>query len=68
MSTPEAAPVVFAVSRDEFAHLQREIARRADQLARSIASDRHRDLALWLRAEQEIFARAAPAQPFSRRT
>jgi hypothetical protein len=57
MPTPEAAPVVFAVSRNVFAYLQREIARRADQLARSIASDRHRDLALWLQAEQEVFTR-----------
>jgi len=49
-----AAPVV---QRNDLARLQLEIARRADQLARLVIGDPATDLALWLQAEQEVFAR-----------
>ncbi len=51
---PAAAP---EVSRNDLAHLQLEIARRADQLARLVVTDHAIDLALWLQAEAEVFAR-----------
>ncbi len=54
IENPPMAPVVL---HNELAHLQLEIARRADQLARLIIPDPAMDLALWLQAEQEIFAR-----------
>jgi hypothetical protein len=43
--------------RNDFAHLQLEIARRADQLSRLVVSDRPTDVTLWLQAEAEVFAR-----------
>lgn len=43
------------VQSNDLAHLQLEIARRADELAGSIVIGT--DLAIWLRAEREIFAR-----------
>ena len=43
--------------RNDLARLQLEVARRADQLARLVIPDRATDVALWLQAEDEIFAR-----------
>jgi hypothetical protein len=53
----QTATAVPELQRNEFAHLQLEIARRADGLARSVVSHRATDLSLRLRAEQEVFAR-----------
>jgi hypothetical protein len=55
--SPEPPVAATAEARhNDLAHLQLEIARRADQLARLVISDRATDLALWLQAETEIFA------------
>ena len=53
----EAPVVVPEIRRNDLAHLQLEIARRADRLARLVITDRPTDLALWLQAEDEVFAR-----------
>jgi hypothetical protein len=59
----EAPAAVPEIQSNELAHLQLEIARRADQLARLVISDPATDLALWLQAEQEIFARYGGGRP-----
>lgn len=56
-------PAVPEVSRNDFAHLQLEIARRTDELTRTVARSRISDLDLWLRAEREIFARRDHLRP-----
>ncbi|SDS32816.1 hypothetical protein [Opitutus sp. GAS368] len=53
----EAPAAVPAIQRNDLAHLQLEIARRADQLARLVISDPVTDIDLWSQAEQEVFAR-----------
>jgi hypothetical protein len=47
----------FEAQRNDLAHLQWEIARRADELAKSIAPGRDADLFIWLHAEREGFGR-----------
>jgi hypothetical protein len=59
----EAPTAVSEIQSNELAHLQLEIARRADQLARLVINDPVTDLALWLQAEQEIFARHGGVRP-----
>lgn len=59
----EPPAVVPGVLRNDLAHLQLEIARRADELTRSVARSRLSDLALWLQAEQEVFARRGHLRP-----
>ena len=51
------APIAPEAQRNDLAHLQLEIARRADRLARLVISDPATDLDLWLQAEQEVFIR-----------
>lgn len=53
---PESPAPIPEVSRNDLAHLQLEIARRADQLARLVITDRTIDVALWRQAEAEVFA------------
>jgi hypothetical protein len=45
------------IVRNEFAHLQLEIARLADELVRSVPSLLGRDQEAWLQAEREVVAR-----------
>jgi hypothetical protein len=53
----EASLAAPAAQRNDLVHLQLEVARRADELARAFASRRPSDRDLWLQSEQEIFAR-----------
>ena len=46
-----------AVWRNDLAHLQLEIARRADRLMRVATGVRDNDRELWLQAEREVFGR-----------
>lgn len=59
----EPPAVVPEASRNDFAHLQLEIARRADALAGSVARSRISDLDLWLQAECEVFGRRGHFMP-----
>jgi hypothetical protein len=49
------------VRSNDLAHLQLEIARRADQLARFASPGREQDRSVWLEAETEVFAQHSRA-------